>query len=290
MRKLFITSDVHSFFTPLRRALGDKGFEADNPEHFLLVSGDLFDRGKESKELLEFVQRLGDRFLYVRGNHEDLLFDCCYQVEVGMGVNVSHYTNGTLDTVSQLTRYSTAELIAPFRSETLMQEVKNKMDPILKRIDDKSFNYIEVGNNIFVHGWIPTLSEDPFVHYSKRKFLFQEDWNEPYPDESNITAVIRHQNMWDSARWVNGMEAWRQGIRLPDKTIYCGHYHCSYGWAHIDQARKEFPSPNRKDWLKSFEIWRKDGIVALDACTAFTGLINCDVIEIEDEVEIKCMN
>jgi hypothetical protein len=81
------------------------------------------------------------------------------------------------------------------------------------------------------------------------------------------------------ARWVNGIEAAHQGVILPKKTIVCGHFHCSYGWSRIRQERKEFPSKSRDDWAKSFEIYEDRGIVALDACTAFSGFVNCYVIE-----------
>ena len=38
---------------------------------------------------------------------------------------------------------------------------------------------------------------------------------------------------------------------------------------------------NKKDWKKSFEPFVDDGIIAIDACTAYTGL--CNVIVIEED-------
>lgn len=34
---------------------------------------------------------------------------------------------------------------------------------------------------------------------------------------------------WDFARWINGMQASRDGVIEKNKTIVCGHWHCSYG-------------------------------------------------------------
>ena len=82
------------------------------------------------------------------------------------------------------------------------------------------------------------------------------------------------------ARWLNGMDMWRNPAnRVDGKTIVCGHWHCSWGWSHIRQERKEWPQKNRKDWLLSFEPFIDNGIAAIDACTAYTGNVNCIVVE-----------
>lgn len=76
------------------------------------------------------------------------------------------------------------------------------------------------------------------------------------------------------------MEMWRYPkCRVDGKTIVCGHWHCSWGWSHIKQDRKEFPQKNQVDWKKSFEPFIDDGIIAIDACTAYSGLCNVIVIE-----------
>lgn len=58
------------------------------------------------------------------------------------------------------------------------------------------------------------------------------------------------------------------------KTIVCGHWNCSWGWSHILQKRKEFPNNSRKEWEKSFEPYIEQGIIAFDACTDYSGIIN----------------
>ena len=47
MIKYFCSSDVHSFYTEWMLALASKGFDINNPEHKIIVCGDLFDRGDE---------------------------------------------------------------------------------------------------------------------------------------------------------------------------------------------------------------------------------------------------
>ena len=72
--KYFITSDTHSFYIPLIDALTQAGFDIANPEHVLVVDGDLFDRGPHSANIYNFIKQLPkERRVLIRGNHEYLL-------------------------------------------------------------------------------------------------------------------------------------------------------------------------------------------------------------------------
>lgn len=251
--KYFVVSDVHSFFYEMMNAITDKGFEVDNPEHRLIVCGDLFDRGTQSVELLEFVKSLGDRFIYVRGNHEDLLFECYKELLRGRGCGNHHVSNGTIATISQFTGLNYYDLM--FSTKERNDALKEKLEPLLDFIENKSVDYYEVGDYIFVHGYIP-------CYYNLDDFR--------NADKSD----------WASARWSNGMDMWRNPKnRVDGKTIVVGHWHCSWGWSHIDQKYKEFPQPSHKHFQYSFQPWIKEGIIAIDACTAYTGKVNCIVIE-----------
>lgn len=251
--KYFVVSDVHSFFKELMEELDAKGFDVNNPEHKLILCGDLFDRGSQSVELFEFVKSLGNRFIYVRGNHEDLIFDCYKELLRGRGCGDHHRSNGTIGTISQFTGLSYYELI--FGTQERNTVLREKLEPVLDFITDKAVNYYEVCDYIFVHGWIPSYSH-------------LDDFRDGNEDD------------WKQARWLNGMDMWRNPKnRVEGKTIVVGHWHCSWGWSHIDQKYKEFPQPSHKHFPYSFQPWAKDGIIAIDACTAYTGKVNCIVIE-----------
>jgi serine/threonine protein phosphatase 1 len=251
--KYFVVSDVHSFFKELMDALNEKGFEIDNKEHKLVVCGDLFDRGDETVQLFEFVKELQnqDRLIYIRGNHEDLLVDCVQEIRTGRIPRNHHFHNGTVKTICMLCGQN--EWI--MYDTTWRDKICEVMQPVLDFIDDNCVNYAEVGDYIFVHGWIPSFS-----HLDDFRDGDLSDWKE--------------------ARWLNGMDMWRNPAnRVNGKKIVCGHWHCSWGWSHIRQERKEWPQVNRKDWQKSFEPFIDDGIVAIDACTAYSGKVNVLVIE-----------
>ncbi len=251
MSKYFVTSDVHSFYDIFYAELMNKGFEVDNPDHKLIVCGDLMDRGGQTVELFEFVKSLGDRFIYVQGNHESLLKDCMREIYKGQVPSYHHFSNGTTQTICQFC----GERDYIFFDPTWRNKICAIMQPVLDWIDDKCVDYFEIDDYVFVHGWVPCYkSLDNFRNASK------EDW--------------------ERARWVNGMEMWHNSkSRVEGKTIVCGHYHCSWGWSHLRQKRKEFPTKNIVNWQKSFEPFIDDGIMAIDACTAYTGLCNVVVIE-----------
>ena len=91
MPLFYVVSDVHSHYTPLKKALDEKGFDPSNENHWLVVCGDLFDRGSESNEVLKFVMSL-ERKILVKGNHDILLDELVFR-----GFPYSHdKSNGTV--------------------------------------------------------------------------------------------------------------------------------------------------------------------------------------------------
>lgn len=270
--KYFVVSDVHSYYEQLMKALTDRGFEMDNPTHKLIICGDLFDRGPDSVKCFEFVKQLADegRLEYVMGNHEDLLFECLSQLYKGIDIDRHHDSNGTLDTVAQFcgcTKYDLyCRVVRP-------DDIMAKMKPITDFLADTCIDFVEIGGFIFVHGWIPVKVKDnrPFYNIHGKDAIYNPDWENADGKE------------WYDARWYNGMDMWKSKVRPTGKTVVCGHWHCSYGWSHIRQQRGEFPPTNRKDWQKSFEPFIDDGIMAIDACTAYTGIVNCLVFEVHED-------
>ena len=75
--KYFVVSDVHSFFSLLMQKLEEQGFDITNPCHKIILCGDGYDRGKEAKQMQDFLVSMmqQNRLIYVCGNHEDLLID-----------------------------------------------------------------------------------------------------------------------------------------------------------------------------------------------------------------------
>ena len=246
MPKLFVTSDIHSYYDALITALNEAGFDENDENHYLVVCGDCFDRGPDSGKVLKYLTDLPRKIL-VKGNHEQLLLDCCRR-----GYPGSHdVSNGTARTIWDL-GYG-------YNFDEMCEYTLVKVRPFI----NKMVNYFETKNHIFVHSWIPTISKDNLpAHYTRnRTFEFNPDWR-------NVS-----QKEWDAAMWGNPFNMAEQGL-LPDKTVVFGHWHCSTGWAKAE-GRSEFDNDAK------FDPYYGDGFIGIDACTAHSG--KCNVIVIEDE-------
>lgn len=233
--KYFVVADVHSFFNEMMTSLNKAGFDPTNEEHIFVSLGDLLDRGDYPDRCLEFVNGL-QRKILIRGNHEDLIED---MIERGY-CKQADSVNGTLKTACILTQLDYAQdvpMLGLLRRHTgLKQYLESLVD------------YAEVGNAVFVHGWIPR----------------SEDWK---------------NGDWADSRWYNGMEQWYAGVRVPGKTVVCGHWHTSWGNSYIHNDGREFGSGAK------FVPFVDDGIVALDLCTTLTHKVACAVFNDNGEVE-----
>jgi serine/threonine protein phosphatase 1 len=246
MPKFFVTSDIHSYYTELIRALIDAGFDESNEEHYLVVCGDCFDRGPDSAKVLKYLQNLPRKIL-VKGNHEQLLVDCCER-----GWFMSHDRhNGTFRTIVDLGYGDDFEDMC----EHTLKKVKLFLEGMV--------NYFETKNYIFVHSWIPVLNKDGLpAHYTYgRSFEFNPEWRQASQEE------------WNEAMWGNPFAMAERGL-LPNKIIVFGHWHCSTGWAKAE-GRSEFDDDAK------FDPYYGNGFISVDACTAHSG--KCNVVVLEDE-------
>lgn len=254
--KYFIVADVHGFYRELMKALDQAGFDSENKDHTFVSLGDLLDRGRYPLQCLQFVNGL-ERKILIRGNHEDLLEELLRRKEF-----LSHdFQNGTVNTVLDLFTLTNSYR----RSRKVFDDVANNAD--LKKYLSSVVDYAEVGDNVFVHGWIPC---DTGTEYYRPSFYKKiEDWK---------------GGNWNRARWYNGMEAWSNGIKLDGKTIFCGHWHTSWGNSKLHGSGVEWDDPV---YLRNadFSPFIDDGIVALDSCCVYSHKINCYVLEVEDEQE-----
>ena len=255
--KYYVVSDVHSFFTEMMQALRKKGFFKDLEPHKLIICGDLFDRGNESLEMQRFISELmsKDEVILIRGNHEDLVLDLIEKADgyFSHGIKQTHHwSNGTIRTVEELTGMDV--LLDDYK--LIVDKLKNT--PYIKKIIPSMIDYYETEHYIFVHGWIPSICVSNYW----------EDEYRPYKDWRNA-----NQKMWEQARWINGMYAHYLGIIEEGKTIVCGHYHCSWGHFYFGNAKNEFGEGGR------ITPYRRKGIIAIDACTAYTNKVNCIVLE-----------
>ena len=258
-KKLFVVSDIHSFFSIFKNELDKKGFDPNNENHWLIVCGDCFDRGDESYELLKFLMNL-ERKILVKGNHDILLEECC------MREYFYHHDihNGTKKTIESI---GGAEHGKPF--DECCRNTWNKT----ATYRDSLVNYFETKNYIFVHGWIPcdvysSNKMDRPWYQRKKIFEYRPDWRQCTNTE------------WDEAMWINGISLGRRGVLEPNKIIVCGHWHCSAGY-HMDSDGEISEFGEDACWEPYGRTEGNTGFLAIDRCTAHTG--ECNIVVLEDE-------
>lgn len=251
--KYFVSADVHGFFDEWIYALEEKRFNMDNPEHMLIVCGDLFDRGNKAKELQRFVMKMLDKnkIILVRGNHEDLALEMIENY-VNYMFNIKsthHYHNGTFQTFIDLTGMNYND------ATTCLWEFKrlaNQTDYV-KNIIPRMQNFYQTERYVFVHSWIPLV---------ENAFQFNSDWQNA------------DDKLWAKARWLNPVELYNKKLYPKDKTLVFGHWHCSAFWANMDRTKYSEFGKNA-----CFEPFITKEIIALDACTVLSKKVNVVVLE-----------
>lgn len=268
-KKLFVVADVHGFYDEMKKALNEQGYDKNNSDHIFVSCGDLFDRGKQANKCMHFVNSLPkDNKILICGNHELLLDDILYKKKY---FDSWDYSNGTVNTIEQLTGIT--ESYNEDGSSWLVRSTMIDGMRHNKSWDEYFLNtvmFAEVGNYIFVHGWIPCALDAWGKHLK-----YNPNWRDtPYRD-------------WKDATWINGMSAWDDGVVEPNKTIVCGHWHTSWGHSYLHNVGYEWGGGidfgKGEDYSAHFEPFEDEGIIALDACTAYSGQVNCIVLEVTDE-------
>lgn len=253
MPKFFVTSDIHSFYTPLKKALDEKGFDPNNEAHWLVVCGDCFDRGDESEEVLHFLMSL-ERKVLVKGNHDILLEECCMR-------EYSYFhddSNGTRKTIQDLGRMGYGK---PF--DECCRTTWNR----LARYRELLVNYFETQNYIFVHSWIPVNKKEKSHPASRWVSLATDEYMKDWRNANDVE--------WEEAMWGNPFDMHMLGLNQTGKTIVFGHWHCSTGHKMLGHCKDEF------DGDAIWEPCYANGIIGIDRCVAYTGEVN--VVVIEDE-------
>ena len=242
MPKFFVTSDIHSFMNPLKRALDEKGFDPTNKDHWLVVCGDCYDRGDDSELVLNYLMSL-ERKILIRGNHDLLLRDLCER-----GFPHRHdFHNGTTITV-----YDLGDAGAGNDFEKCCEVTQNK----LREYNNLLVNYFETQHYIFVHSWIPIIFQNGGL------YKYDKNWRNATNDQ------------WELAMWGNPFELADMELNQTGKTIVFGHFHTSYQWsAHYGYS--EFDDDAK------FEPYYGHNYIGLDACVARTEKVNVIVIEDE---------
>ena len=279
-KKIFCVSDTHGNYNALKDSLNNVSYEPSD-ENLLIIDGDLFDRGKQSLEIYNYIKSLGDKAIVIRGNHETFL----QELLEGKNCSFNFIHNGLDKTIDSF-------LGEPNSWSTFINDI-NELDgdSLVKKYGSKVLNYINDGelipkehffeiyqacivdklNNMYPEllDWLKSL---PY-YYETENYIFTHasidgncpDWHNP-----DFTPYS-FWSPWEALTWDDG-SFYKKEIKNTDKTIVVGHF-------HTDRIREinGLPTSGDNTILKSTDGKK----VFIDTCTPVTQRVNVFITEDE---------
>ncbi len=248
-KKIFIVSDIHGCCGALKKSLEEAGFMPNDKGCLLIVIGDCFDRGEESREVFDFLNGIENKII-VRGNHEDMLAQLLDQKHIGRG-GFSNGMDATL--VSFFGDRVIGELDVYYQFAYKLNF--GGREHTVKELRDflaKTYDYFETENYIFTHGWLPVGFD------GEGNCFVKENFRHEIPSE------------WKRARFMEWYRMYGAGALLNGKTIVCGHRASRFACLVGETRDPDDYSP-----------FYAEGLVAIDTSTVQSGKVN--VLVIEDE-------
>lgn len=236
----FAISDIHGFYDEFITALNDAGYDKDNPDHVLIVVGDIFDRGPKNLFVYKFLKSLPkERRILIRGNHEDMFVEL-----LGKPFPAYYdFQNKTVETFCQLSGFNEQVLLdnVIHHISSTARDYWAQIVEIVKmmRIDewiksDEWVEYFELGDLIFTHSFIP-----------------------PHSPNWRTEAT---QKEWNKAHWGNPWEQYLLGLFSEEesrgKKIVFGHWHTYDIRTQIN---------NLTMMSRDYSIFEHKGFIALDS-------------------------
>lgn len=238
-KRLFVVSDVHGHCSILKKALEDAGFDENNDNHVFVSCGDLFDRGKENKEVYDYICSLKRKIL-ICGNHDEHLAE----IIASQRIKDYDYANGTDNTIREFFGLNCIGVCGEL-SLSGKESVARELQKFISDMRD----YYETENYIFVHGWLP-------IEVYDRVPKVIENWRTADKEE------------WSNARMLEWQQLYGTQAMVLGKTIVCGHR--TAGLAHLFDCSRHASDSN---------IFYGNGLRVLDAGTITSKRINVLVID-----------
>lgn len=273
MKYVFV-SDIHGCYTKLIEALSEVNF--DKHKDTIVSLGDAFDRGPDSKKVLEFLMGCPNRIL-VWGNHDLRLQELVY----GASVHLNDFFNGVHKTFLSFTNEDTSldiKDVSHHKFEGLVLKLKNNPEcgetfVLLKKYFDECCFAVELDTVIGTHAWLPRPYELP-----------KEYWKEATPNEwidatwSEVPWLAAAGCFADKQLIVGHWHAWRLDMQLNQ----AGGHHRVVGFSGVEDEL----TGNDMPVLDCTSYITKD-FVAIDGCSnyEFGGRVNAYVVESYGEVK-----
>lgn len=192
-RKYFIFGDVHGEWSILHRELKNAGFDEKNKDHWIINLGDLFDRGKQNRAVLDFVINMMNRgrIINIAGNHDDFLVDLCGPKHF---VDFNIMNNGFGRTVAEFANTTQTDLLMWMVADWgIYQELLRTAaaQPNVKRLLNSLVDEVQLAGYSFTHAG-KSLEKGEWVVCNWTK---SPEFVKTYPDDGFIN-VFGHWGAW----------------------------------------------------------------------------------------------
>jgi serine/threonine protein phosphatase 1 len=177
--KYFVISDPHGHYTEMIAALNEAGFDENNPDHHLVIAGDLFDRGAENIKILEYVHALliKGKVTLIKGNHEEFFF-------LPQDFVWNYQNNGFDTTVDEFLGDIEPRSLKPY---DLLNKILS-LQPKLGEVLSSMFDSFKVNNYIITHAGLDTNGRP-------NNWNSTEDWiRSGINDDDGNIYIFGHRN------------------------------------------------------------------------------------------------
>lgn len=193
MKKYFIVSDIHSQYQMLIDALSKKGFNPNDENHFLIINGDVLDRGNEGKELIIYLESLikKEKLIGILGNHDVFIKNIINNNWDRERVLFDIHRNGFLKTMQ-------IPFKEPLDAENITESIiENVRDAYLEEFPifcdwlDELPTMLVCAHHVIVHGFVD-FDLDDFEETSERYATWTRGYNLDVPESFNKKLIIGH--------------------------------------------------------------------------------------------------
>lgn len=257
--KYFFVSDIHGCYSKLVKALAIADFDMEKDT--LVSVGDPFDRGSQSKEVLDFILSCPNHIIII-GNHDWRLRELIKQPSLFTQYDI---TNGIPETVRSFLQIPDDQYVMMWNA--LPRLSSNEQ---LHRYFEEAVLYIEFKDLIAVHGWIP---------YHDLAGNRAEKYCDPLTHETDWRKASMY--WWDEAVWAHTEKCMFNHV-YPEKRLLVGHWHA---W----RLAQRFGGEQREEKGVAYghidcRMWENEHVIAIDGCSNYPhgGTVNVYVYETDE--------